>query len=128
MYNLYLRSGSGSYVTKQHYNTLKILQNDLNSIESADIYVGGDFNFVTNKLDTSNPASLLSKKLPKDIELWEVIKDIFRLKDLFRKQFKTEKVFTKFTTVRRKRVARRIDQFYGSQRVIDYRHIPFKFL
>lgn len=123
-YNLYLTTGNGSHVSKQRCYTLKLLKKDLQSLEKcSDVYVGGDFNFVTNKLDTSNPASL-EKKTPEDIEIWEDIKRQFLLKDLFREKFKDDLVYTKLTA---SRVARRIDRIYGSHTAIDYQHIPIGF-
>ena len=122
LYNLYLRTGDGSYVVKQRHKSLSLLGKDISEENSLRCLVGGDFNFITNELDTNNPLPTTQRK--DDVLKWLDIEDKFQLYDCFRKIFPSKKVFTKVTN---SRTTRRIDRFHSNFKVISYNHIPVGF-
>ena len=120
LYNVYFRTGNGTYVTKQRCKTIELIERDLNKISLSNIFIGGDFNFIMDKLDTNGEFD--GKEL--DIERWSDFEESCNIHDSFRKIDKKSVIFTKVT---RSRFARRIDRFYGNQKVLNYSHLPVGF-
>ena len=112
LYNIYCRTGSGSYVTKQRCKTITLIEKDINQIKYSNIFIGGDFNFITDKIDTNG--NFVSND--RDVQKWMDIEEGCGIYDSFRKVDKKSIVYTKVT---RSRYARRIDRFHGNQKVLN---------
>ena len=94
------------------YKSINVLKNELENIGN-DIILLGDFNFIENKIDTKNEHLF---RLTKDKLAFKSLRTEFNLIDFFRKQNKTEKIFT----FKNQRGATRIDRIYISEKLIPF--------
>ena len=126
IYNVYLKTGNTSFVKAQRLESIKLLEEDMKSTDMDKLIIGGDFNFVTNHLDTSSQNEIANKKLSCEVDTkrWVEICRQLKIHDCFRKQSKIGRAYTKLTGGR---VARRIDRFHSNDNIVNYAHIPISF-
>ena len=126
LYNVYMKTGNNILVKRQRLHTLQILEKDLGESVSVKLIVGGDFNFITNRLDTNSNNNEANKKLAEEVDAkkWIGIIKQHKLKDCYRKQFKNGRAYTKIS---KRCVARRIDRLYSTEHIVNYNHIPIGF-
>ena len=117
LYNTYFRTGSGSYVIKQRCKTIDLIEKDLKTLSYCNVFIGGDFNFVTNILDSN--CDIDENSL--DVNRWLHFVNSFNFFDSFRELYGNDRVYTKITNGR---ITRRIDRIYSNSKVLDYTHIP----
>ena len=118
--NCYLQSGTGNLIkTRKRVESLKKIYNFLEKNKSQYITVAGDFNFITNKIDSSR---WIFKDL-QEKELWVKIQSNFKLNDNFRRENPHKRIYTKISTLG----SRRIDRIYTSELNAKCCHIPVAF-